>query len=57
MKRFDKTQKLKLDAETVHVLQRAVLDNVAGGVAPDGGLSTHPRLCPSGPPRTSIEGC
>jgi hypothetical protein len=57
MKRFDKTQKLKLDAETVHVLQRAVLDNVTGGVAPDGGLSTHPRLCPSGPPRTSIEGC
>ena len=55
MKRF-KTQKLKLDAETVRTLQRDVLDNVTGGAAPDGGLSTHPRLCPSGVPTTSI-GC
>ncbi len=55
MKRL-KTTKLKLDAETVHVLQRAVLDNATGGAAPDGGLSTHPQLCPSGPP-IGTRGC
>jgi hypothetical protein len=49
-------KKLVLGSETLVVLQPAALEAAHGGNATGGGLSTHPRICPTTIPTSSI-GC